>query len=397
MTMIAARRWIVALALAVLPFVVPASSQGAEAAALVSRIRAVAGEGTGNADAAIAWRELTALGPAGLPETLAAFRGASPLAANWLRNAVDAILEAETRAGRTLPREMLERFVREAGNDPAARRLAYEWLCRADPSTPARLLPQMTNDPSVEIRRDAVAVMLKKAQATLDRGDKEASKTAYQEALTCARDKDQVDLIAGRLKGLGVPVDLAAHFGYLRTWHVIGPFDNRAGKGHAAVFEPEKKVDLDRSCTGRDGKAIRWAAATSDHPTGMVNFNKLIAEQKEVTAYATVEIESPSEQPVEIRAASKNAIKVFLNGRQVYAKEEYHHGLYMDQHAVRVTLQKGKNRLLVKVSQNEMVESWTKEWEFQLRLCDAVGTGLSLAVVSPAAASAPTPAREEVK
>jgi hypothetical protein len=28
------------------------------------------------------------------------------------------------------------------------------------------------------------------------------------------------------------------------------------------------------------------------------------------------------------------------------------------------------------VTQNELVEDWTKEWEFQLRVCDATGTAI---------------------
>ena len=36
--------------------------------------------------------------------------------------------------------------------------------------------------------------------------------------------------------------------------------------------------------------------------------------------------------------------------------------------------QAGKNALLVKLGQNEQVEDWTIEWEFQLRVTDALGT-----------------------
>jgi len=32
-----------------------------------------------------------------------------------------------------------------------------------------------------------------------------------------------------QLKALGSPVDLAAHFGFIRTWHLVAPFDNHNG------------------------------------------------------------------------------------------------------------------------------------------------------------------------
>ena len=114
-TLTRARALALAATLAALALVGSPDGRAAEAAPLLARLRAVGGEGAGNPDAAKAWKDLTALGPAALPETLAALRGASPLAANWLRGAVDAVLEAETRANRPLPREALERFLAAVG------------------------------------------------------------------------------------------------------------------------------------------------------------------------------------------------------------------------------------------------------------------------------------------
>jgi hypothetical protein len=37
-------------------------------------------------------------------------------------------------------------------------------------------------------------------------------------------------------------------------------------------------------------------------------------------------------------------------------------------------LQAGRNTILVKVCQNEQTEEWTVEWDFQLRVTDALGT-----------------------
>ena len=46
----------------------------------------------------------------------------------------------------------------------------------------------------------------------------------------------------------------------------------------------------------------------------------------------------------------------------------------IDQYRVNAQLKPGKNTLLVKMCQNEQKEDWTKEWEFQLRVTDALGT-----------------------
>ena len=38
-------------------------------------------------------------------------------------------------------------------------------------------------------------------------------------------------VVTEALKKLGHPVDLASHFGFVQDWNLVGPFDNRQGKG----------------------------------------------------------------------------------------------------------------------------------------------------------------------
>jgi len=68
--------------------------------------------------------------------------GAGPLAINWIATAVDAIAQQDLDRGGKLPAGPLEEFLRQPGHAPRARRLAYEWLVRADPTAPDRLLPE---------------------------------------------------------------------------------------------------------------------------------------------------------------------------------------------------------------------------------------------------------------
>jgi hypothetical protein len=39
-------------------------------------------------------------------------------------------------------------------------------------------------------------------------------------------------------------------------------------------------------------------------------------------------------------------------------------------------LKKGRNEILVKICQNEQTEDWAQTWDFQLRVCDALGTAV---------------------
>jgi hypothetical protein len=359
------------------------AAPAAETDALIKAIKGVGAEGTGNVAAAKAWAELAKAGPGALPDILAAFDGADVTAVNYLRTAAEAIAERELSAGRTLPAAKLEAFLQDKKRSGKARRLTYELLVRNDPKVPERLLPGMLYDPAGELRRDAVDVALKDAQTILDKGDKTAATAAYRKVLNSARDKDQVDLIAKQLKTLGVEVDLATQFGFIRHWALVTPFDNVEGIGFAKAFPPEKGVDLTATYTGKKDEKAKWLTHTTTEPYGVVNLNKALGKLKGTTAYAYAIIDSPDERPVELRAGCINALKIYLNGKQVFAREEYHHGMDVDQHMGSGTLKKGRNEILVKVCQNEQTDVWAQEWMFQLRVCDALGGAVPMAVVEP--------------
>lgn len=360
--------------------VVPLSGWCAGIEDQIARLREVGREGKGNGPATQAWRELVARGPAALVPLLQALDSADATSANWLRSAVDAIAERELQAGRKLPADQLEKFIQEKEHKGTARRLAYEWLARTDPSTPDRLLPTMLDDPGAELRRDAVARVVKQASDLLTKGDKDAARVEFQKALKSAREVDQVEDLVKQLKPLGVAVDVPTHFGFIRQWKVIGPFDNSELAGFARVYPPEKTADLTAVLKGKKDAELRWLDHTTADAHGIVDLNKAIGKHMGAVAYAYTVVESPQEQPVEIRVGSNNAVKFFLNGQPLAAREEYHHGMKMDQYIGKGTLKAGKNELLVKVCQNEQTEEWAQLWSFQLRIADALGGAIPVKV-----------------
>jgi hypothetical protein len=327
-------------------------------------------------NSAVAWRQVVANGPGALTAVLTAMDDADPVASNYLRTAVDAIGENALGAHAPLPVKELEAFIADLKHAPAARRLAYEWLARVDKTAPDRLLPGMLLDPSAELRRDAVAAALEKARLLRDKDDKETATAAYRKALTGACDEDQVKEIAAALEKLGAPVDLAAHFGFVREWHLAAPFDNTADSQFKTIYPPEKGVDLKAACKGKNGAEVVWKEFVSKDPYGIVDLNKVIGKEKGVVAYAYAVVDSPAERPVQVRAGSYNAIKIFLNGKEIFERDEYHHGMIVDQYSGDGVLRAGRNELLLKVCQNEQSESWAQNWIFQVRLCDAVGAAV---------------------
>ncbi len=343
-------------------------------------LKAVGPEGAGNTAASAAWKQLAQADAAALPTILASLDDAGPLAANWIRAAVESIGERQLRTGGKLPVKELEKFTLDTKHAPRARRLAYEWLCRGDSTAADRLLPGMLQDPSIEFRRDAVARLLDEAEgletATKDMADKAPQVAAvYRKALSGARDLDQVQQIVKKLEGFGDKVDVPAHFGYVTQWKLIGPFDNTDEKGFDVVYPPEHELNFTAEYPGKSA-TVKWVDHASDDPYGKVDLNKAIDKTNGVVAYAASEFESDVARPVELRCASVNALKIWLNGETVGAYKVYHAGEKMDQYVGTAKLKRGKNVILVKILQNEQKEDWAQDWEFKLRVCDAAGTAV---------------------
>jgi hypothetical protein len=270
----------------------------------------------------------------------------------------------------------LGRFLLETSHNPRARRLAFELVAQTDPTGADLLLPGMLNDPSLEIRHDSVQKLIDRATASLASGSNAVAGLLFQQSLRAARDVQQIELIAGKLNELGQPVDLQKHFGFLTRWRIVGPFDNRGRKGFAAVYPPEIQLDPSAEYDGKQGK-VRWQDYVTTNKYGMIDMNQPYGKLKEVVAYAATDFFSDRAQPVELRLGGKNSWKVWLNGKFLFGRDEYHTIAEIDQYPMPAELQPGHNTILVKVCQNEEVEAWTVEWEFQLRVTDSLGTPIA--------------------
>jgi hypothetical protein len=360
---------------------------------LLRSIKAVESRGSGHPQAIAAVKSLSQSGPESLLPILAAMDDANPLAANWLRGSFETVADRALRSGGRLPAGDLEDFVRDRTHDPHARRLAYEWLVKVDPAAPDRIIPGMLDDPSAEMRRDAVARSIRSAQKLLADNNKEGAKAEFGRALSGAVDGDQVATIAKALADLGEEVNLVAHFGLLTAWRLIGPFDNKGGAGFAAVYPPEEKVDLAAEYDGQLGK-VRWepfhaAPLQGDEinmdTVGLFNIAQLTKPHKGAVTYGAAEFHSDREQEIEFRLSTQNAWKLWLNGEFLFGQEEYHRGNMFDQYSVRGRLKPGNNVILLKVCQNEQTQDWAQTWGFQFRVCDLSGRGLRSSVEQTAA------------
>ena len=367
--------WTIRGLLIAILLVPPAFSFAADTDALLKMIKAVGREGQGNREANQAVAALSQQDVSTLPAVLMGFRDANPLAANYLRGAVEAIADRALKSGKSLPTESLEKLIRNVEQDPRGRRLAFELLARVDSGAPDRIIPDMLLDPSPEFRRDAVTRLLASAEKSLSDKETDAAKATFKKALSGATDDDQVKKIAKQLKEMKEDVDLQKHFGFLTGWRFIGPFDNVGLKGFETVYPPEEKLDFAAKYEGQKGE-VAWDKTTTDHEYGIVNIAKEIAPYKGAAMYLTTEFHSATARSVEFRLGTPNAWKIWVNGKQLFGRDEYHRGMALDQYRVRGEVKAGANTILLKLCQNEQTEEWAQRYEFQLRVADLSGIGL---------------------
>jgi hypothetical protein len=163
--------------------------------------------------------------------------------------------------------------------------------------------------------------------------------------------------------------------GFVREWHLIGPFDNSGKQGFEIAYPPEQQVDLTQRYPGKSGE-VAWVRHGSTDEFGVVDLNVALGKHMGAIAYAFSEFHSPAERDVELRLGSMNGNKVWLNGELLTANHVYHANSFVDQYVGRSRLKKGRNEILVKIAQNEQTEDWAQAWQFQLRACDTIGTAV---------------------
>jgi len=384
------------LAVLLLLSAVPQLSQASAPDAVsdsVAVLQAARPGGAGSLENQRAAAVLVQQGEAAVLPILQGFRQASPVGANWLRNAFEQIDSDLTAAKKPISAKVLESFITDVSNSPTARRLAYESLRRQDSEAEARLIPGLLLDPSPEFRRDAVALLIREASAA----EGPAAVASYRKAFSGAVHEDQVKQISEALRKAGETVDISRHFGFVSSWMIAGPFDNREEKGFAVAYAPEAEItadgpDLAREYDGMDARKVRWQAIETSDDFGVVDIAKQIENYKGSVMYASAVWTSDSAQTLQVRLGTPNAWKLWVNGKLVFEREEYHRSSQMDQYAVPISLQAGRNTIALKICQNEQTQDWAQKYQYQLRICDTTGAG-----VLPAASAAAAQPSGELK
>ncbi len=362
-------------ALSVVTLAVVRSAENEDPQAAIHTIREVGPDGKGSAEAGRAWKVLAKTPIEQLPLLLSGMDGATPLARNWIRAAVDEIVDNAERGKKLLPTDALESFLADTSHDPQARRLVFDLLVQQDKTASERFLPKMVNDPSPELRRDAIGRLYDDAEKLFSADKKDEARSLFHKAFAAARDKDQIDKAAKRLKDLGQAIDLAKHLGFVLDWKLIGPFPNVEQAGSETPYLPEKALDSKAEYDGKEGK-VRWDDYVSKDENGIVDLNIGVGQHNEAVAYAASEFTSAVARDVEVRIGCFTVFKLWVNGELVLHRADAYTGMQFDHYRTKIRLREGKNSLLMKVCADVPPPQLPKLWRFQLRVCDADGAAI---------------------
>ncbi len=336
--------------------------------------------GEGSAAAKVARDEVAKHGVEVLPKLLVAMDTSNAVAANWYRTVYEEIVARElARDGTKWPVEFFKEYVSDSKRVGRPRQLVLGLLDKLEPTFRASWLPTRLDD--AEFRYEAVGLALAAGDRALKDKDQTAAKTEFRKAFDAARDSSQVTQAAAKLKSLGEPADATSHLGLVVNWWLVGPFDAPAKTGFAAVFEPEKKVDLQAKYRGQGGAEIVWKKHHETDTLGQLDLNKQLGATREAVGYAYSEIDVPSEQAAQVRCGADDNCSVWLNGEKVFGRDQWLNGTRFDRFITPIQLKKGRNTLLVKVCQGPQHKDpeVPNNWSLQLRLCDEQGRGIEFA------------------
>lgn len=319
-----------------------------------------------------------------LETVLSKIKQANPVAKNWLLGLAQSLADKQDPAK---TKALLEKLLADPKGDGEVRYWALDRLAANDPKLREKLLDGRTEDPSLDIRFEAIQQVVKALPsveaAKSDEAAKQKAIAGYQQLLKVARQHVQVNSIIDTLKELGHEVDMRKHFGFVSSWQVVGPFDNRKEVGFNTAYKPETDYlqtgseNLKATYPAKgEGSQAAWQPASTEKPDGTVDINPIMLNEKGAVVYAFAVVDSPVDVKCQVRFGTPNANKIWVNGTPVTMNNVYHTGSQIDQYTGSVALKKGQNNVLLKLCQNEQTEAWAQDFSFMLRFTDETGLAI---------------------
>jgi hypothetical protein len=134
---------------------------------------------------------------------------------------------------------------------------------------------------------------------------------------------------------------------YLSNWEIVGPYaqkDKDCMELFDIPFDPE-----------RSGTDIKWrpipTKSFGKHPA-YLDLSETLHGGKQTVAYVRTQDESPDQMQARLEIYSDDGVKAWLNGEIIH-QNNIMRGITSQPDTVEVTLKKGANHLMLKVTQND--------------------------------------------
>ncbi len=154
--------------------------------------------------------------------------------------------------------------------------------------------------------------------------------------------------------------------GAIKNWSLIGPFENISASGYYQKYGPEIDFNTDTIYIGKNNKPVNWFNIDKLRNDYWIDCTLYFPTDNSIF-YGNTFIYSPVEQKVQIRIGTSGSYRAFLNDRLISeCYEERNNDI--DTYGVNTVLQKGWNRLILKVGYSDI-----ENCNFLVRITDDKG------------------------
>lgn len=144
---------------------------------------------------------------------------------------------------------------------------------------------------------------------------------------------------------------LNEELGVIRSLWICGAFDNERGSGYRTKHETETRFDPDATYPGKLHQ-VAWRQLPAHPLMGQFQLGSVMRPASQVMAYVATAVMADERTDAALWLGSTGAVRVFLNGTEVFARDVLRE-VHDDQDAAVLPLQKGANLLVVKSCRQE--------------------------------------------
>ena len=151
----------------------------------------------------------------------------------------------------------------------------------------------------------------------------------------------------------------------IRTFSVVGPFENEGRAGYSTAYGPEIDGFVPAKRYAGKEHEVGWRELSPNtFPLGFVGLSRAISPDQNVAVYAATVLHSDRDRAVVFHLGASGASKVWVAGRLAHEDPALHPSRF-DQQAFAAHLRAGDSLVLIKIAHS------TGRLGFSLRVCDS--------------------------